>query len=77
MHELNWKVVFIIYENNRVFLFDESQYAAAVDDVLKSMKETVEIMEIKEVIEKQSNMVLNFINIANDFSVDLEMWDTV
>lgn len=46
MHELNWKIVLVIYENNGVFLFDESQYAAAVDDILKSMKEMVEIMEI-------------------------------
>ena len=77
MHELNWIVVFIISENNGVFLFEESQYAAAVDDVSESMKETVETMEIKEVIVKQSNMMLNFMNITNDCSVDLEMWDTV
>ena len=75
---MNWRVVLIIYEDNGVFLFDESQFTAAVDDIAASMKNTAENMDMKAVIGKQSNLMLHFLNncggeISKEFSVDLEM----
>ena len=53
---MNWRVVLIIYEDNGVFLFDESQFTAAVEDLDASMKKTVENKDMKAVIGKQSNL---------------------
>ena len=55
---MNWRVVLIIYEDNDVFLFDESQFTAAVEDLDASMKKTVENKDMKAVIGKQSNLTL-------------------
>ena len=77
---MNWRVVLCIYEDNGVFLFDESQVAAAVDHLAESMKKTVGKIDMKAVIGKQSNLMLHFLNNCGgmkteEFSVDLEMWD--
>lgn len=56
--EMNWRVVLIIYEDNDVFLFDESQFTTAVEDLDASMKKTVENKDMKAVIGKQSNLTL-------------------
>jgi hypothetical protein len=74
------KVVLIMYEDNGVFLIDESQFTAAVDDLAARMKKTVENMDMKALIRKQSNMMLHFLNScegekSKEFSVDLEMED--
>ena len=55
---MNWRVVLIIYEDNDVFLFDESQFTTAVEDLDASMKKTVENKDMKAVIGKQSNLTL-------------------
>ena len=48
----------IIYEDSYVFLFDESQFTAAVEDLDASMKKTEENKDMKAVIEKQANFTL-------------------
>ena len=50
-----WRREEIIYEDNDVFLFDESQFTAAVEDLDASMKKTEENKDMKAVIGKQSN----------------------
>ena len=39
--EKNWRVVSVIYEDDGVFRFDESQFTAAVEDLGASMKKTL------------------------------------
>ena len=56
---MNWRVVVVIYgDDDGVFLFDESQFTAAVEDLDASMKKTVEKKDMKAVIGKQSNLTI-------------------
>jgi hypothetical protein len=69
------------YKKDGIFIFDESQFTAAVEDFLATnIKSTAEHFDIKGLIEDQSEIMLKFLNnqivkINDDYSVDMEMLD--
>jgi hypothetical protein len=68
------KVVLIIYEDNGVLLFDESQFTAVVDDLEANMKKNGEnIDDLKGLIRRQSSIMFPTLNISKEVSIDLEM----
>ena len=76
----NWSIVLIIYkdEESGAFLFDESQYTAAVNDLEAIMTNTVERMDLRTLIERQTSFMLRYMNdcVFEEFSADLKLWDT-
>jgi hypothetical protein len=80
-NKMNWKIVFIIYKDNGIFIFDESQFTAAIDDLTINIKKTIENIDIKTMIGKQSHLMLHFLNNCGEekceeMTADLELWNT-
>lgn len=57
---MNWSIVFIIYKDNGVFVFDEPHYRAAVNDLAASMKDVVS--DLNTLIDRQSIILGNTSN---------------
>ena len=76
----NWSIVLMIYkdEESGAFLFDESQYTAAVNDLEAIMTNTVETMDLRTLIERQTSFMLRYMNdcVSEEFSADLKLRDT-
>lgn len=76
----NWSIVLIIYKDKEsgAFLFDESQYTAAVNDLAATMTNSVETMDLRTLIERQSSLMLHFMNgaVYEEFSAKSNLWDT-
>ena len=76
----NWSIVLIIHkdEESAVYLFDESQYTAAVNDLAAVMTNTVETMDLRTLVERQTSFMLHYMNGSGyeQFSANLKLRDT-